>query len=312
MSNEQYLWVGFHIFILIMLALDIGVFHKKAHAVSVKEALLWSAFWIAFSGLFAIGIYFLRSTVQATEFVTAYLIEKSLSVDNLFIFLTIFSYFKVPDKYQHKVLFWGVLGALAMRALFIIVGVAILAKFNFIIYILGAFLVFTGFKLFFAKDDIEFKPESSWTLKLVRRFFGVSKHYHGDKFFVRKMGYVFATPLFLVLALVETTDLVFALDSIPAVLAVSPDPFIVYTSNIFAILGLRSLYFALAGVVGLFHYLNYGLAIILSFIGVKMMISGFYHVPIHFALLFVLFILSASVILSLVFPKKKSSIELTS
>lgn len=311
MSNEQYLWVGFHIFILIMLALDIGVFHKKAHAISVKEALSWSAFWIVLSGLFAVGIYFLRSTVQATEFVTAYLIEKSLSVDNLFIFLTIFSYFKVPDKYQHKVLFWGVLGALVMRALFIIVGVAILAKFNFIIYILGAFLVFTGFKLFFAKDDIEFKPESSWTLKLVRRFFGVSKNYHGDKFFVRKMGYVFATPLFLVLALVETTDLVFALDSIPAVLAVSPDPFIVYTSNIFAILGLRSLYFALAGVVGLFHYLNYGLAIILSFIGVKMMISGFYHVPIHFALLFVLFILSASVILSLVFPKKESSIELS-
>ena len=311
MSNEQYLWVGFHIFILIMLALDIGVFHKKAHAISVKEALSWSAFWIALSGLFAVGIYFLLSTVQATEFVTAYLIEKSLSVDNLFIFLTIFSYFKVPDKYQHKVLFWGVLGALVMRALFIIVGVAILAKFSFIIYILGAFLVFTGFKLFFAKDDIEFKPESSWTLKLVRRFFGVSKNYHGDKFFVRKMGYVFATPLFLVLALVETTDLVFALDSIPAVLAVSPDPFIVYTSNIFAILGLRSLYFALAGVVGLFHYLNYGLAIILSFIGVKMMISGFYHVPIHFALLFVLFILSASVILSLVFPKKESSIELS-
>ena len=311
MSNEQYLWVGFHIFILIMLALDIGVFHKKAHAISVKEALSWSAFWIVLSGLFAVGIYFLRSTVQATEFVTAYLIEKSLSVDNLFIFLTIFSYFKVPDKYQHKVLFWGVLGALVMRALFIIVGVAILAKFSFIIYILGAFLVFTGFKLFFAKDDIEFKPESSWTLKLVRRFFGVSKNYHGDKFFVRKMGYVFATPHFLVLALVETTDLVFALDSIPAVLAVSPDPFIVYTSNIFAILGLRSLYFALAGVVGLFHYLNYGLAIILSFIGVKMMISGFYHVPIHFALLFVLFILSASVILSLVFPKKESSIELS-
>ena len=163
MSNEQYLWIGFHIFILIMLALDIGVFHKKAHAVSVKEALWWSAFWIALAGLFAVGIFFLRSTVQATEFLTAYIIEKSLSVDNLFIFLTIFSYFKVPDKYQHKVLFWGVLGALVMRALFIIVGVAILAKFKFIIYILGAFLVFTGFKLFFSKDDVEFKPESSWT-----------------------------------------------------------------------------------------------------------------------------------------------------
>ena len=309
MSNEQYLWIGFHIFILIMLALDIGVFHKKAHAISVKEALWWSAFWIGLAGAFAVGIYFLRSTVQATEFLTAYIIEKSLSVDNLFIFLTIFSYFKVPDKYQHKVLFWGVLGALVMRALFIVVGVAILAKFKFIIYILGAFLVFTGFKLFFSKDDVEFKPESSWTLKLVRRFFGVSKHYHEDKFFIKKMGYVIVTPLFLVLALVETTDLVFALDSIPAVLAVSPDPFIVYTSNIFAILGLRSLYFALAGVVGLFHYLNYGLAIILSFIGVKMMISGFYHVPIHFALLFVLIVLAASVIFSLIFPKKEKLIE---
>ncbi len=292
-----------------MLALDIGVFHKKAHAISVKEALMWSAFWIALAGLFALGVFFFRSTVQATEFVTAYIIEKSLSVDNLFIFLTIFNYFKVPDKFQHKVLFWGVLGALAMRALFIIVGVAILAKFKFIIYILGAFLVFTGFKLFFSEDDVEFKPESSWTLRLVRRFLGVAKNYHEDKFFVRKMGHVFATPLFLVLALVETTDLVFALDSIPAVLAVSPDPFIVYTSNIFAILGLRSLYFALAGVVGLFHYLNYGLAIILSFIGVKMMISGFYHVPIHIALLFVLVILAASVILSLIFPKKESALD---
>ncbi len=218
-----------------MLALDIGVFHKKAHAISVKEALWWSAFWIGLAGLFAIGVYFFRSTLQASEF--------------------------------------------------------------------------TGFKLFFSKDDVEFKPESSWTLKMVRRFFGVSKHYHEDKFFIKKMGYVIVTPLFLVLALVETTDLVFALDSIPAVLAVSSDPFIVYTSNIFAILGLRSLYFALAGVVGLFHYLNYGLAIILSFIGVKMMISGFYHVPIHFALLFVLIVLAASVIFSLIFPKKEKLIE---
>lgn len=308
MSNEQYLWIGFHVFILIMLALDIGVFHKKAHAVSVKEALWWSAFWIALAGIFAIGIFYFRSTIQATEFLTAYVIEKSLSVDNLFIFLTIFSYFKVPDKYQHTVLFWGVLGALVMRALFIVIGVAILAKFKFIIYILGAFLVFTGFKLFFSKDDVEFKPESSWTLRLVRKVFGVLKHYHEDKFFVRKMGYVLATPLFMVLALVETTDLVFALDSIPAVLAVSPDPFIVYTSNIFAILGLRSLYFALAGVVGLFHYLNYGLAIILSFIGVKMMMSGYYHLPIHIALLVVIIVLAASVLLSIIFPKKEESI----
>jgi len=307
MSNELLLWIGFHIFILIMLALDIGVFHRKAHVISVKEALWWSAFWIGLACIFAMGIWFYRSTVQATEFMTAYVVEKSLSVDNLFIFLTIFSYFKVPEKYQHKVLFWGVLGALIMRAFFIVVGVAILAKFHFIIYILGAFLVFTGFKLFFSKDDVEFKPESSWTLKFVRRFFGVSKHYQEDKFIVRKMGYTFVTPLFMVLALVETTDLVFALDSIPAVLAVSPDPFIVYTSNIFAILGLRSLYFALAGVVGLFHYLNYGLAIILSFIGVKMIISGMYKIPIESALLFVLVILLASVVISLLFPKKSNS-----
>ena len=307
MSNELLLWIGFHIFILIMLALDIGVFHKKAHVISVKEALWWSAFWIGLACLFAAGMWFYKSNVQATEFMTAYVIEKSLSVDNLFIFLTIFSYFKVPEKYQHKVLFWGVLGALIMRALFIVVGVAILAKFHFIIYILGAFIVFTGLKLIFSKDDVEFKPESSWTLKLVRRFFGVSKHYHEDKFIVRKMGYTFVTPLFMVLALVETTDLVFALDSIPAVLAVSPDPFIVYTSNIFAILGLRSLYFALAGVVGLFHYLNYGLAVILSFIGVKMIISGIYKIPIELALLFVLVILLASVVISLLFPKKSNS-----
>ena len=303
MSNETLLWIGFHVFILFMLALDIGVFHKKAHAISVKEALWWSLFWIALSGAFAVGLYFFRSPVSSTEFATAYIIEKSLSVDNLFIFLTIFSYFKVPDKYQHKVLFWGVLGALIMRALFIIVGVAILAKFHFIIYLLGGFLVFTGFKLFFAKEDSEFKPETSFTLKIVRRFIGVSKHYHDDKFFIKKMGYLFATPLFMVLALVETTDLVFALDSIPAVLAVSPDSFIVYTSNIFAILGLRSLYFALAGIVGLFHYLNYGLAIILTFIGAKMMISGYYKIPIEFALLTVLFVLASSVLLSIAFPK---------
>jgi len=307
MSNELLLWISFHTFILIMLALDIGVFHKKAHVISVKEALWWSAFWIGLACLFGVGIWFYKSNVQATEFVTAYVIEKSLSVDNLFVFLAIFSYFKVPEKYQHKVLFWGVLGALIMRALFIIGGVAILAEFHFIIYILGAFLVFTGFKLIFSKDDVEFNPESSWTLKLVRRFFGVSKNYHEDKFIVRKMGYTFVTPLFMVLALVETTDLVFALDSIPAVLAVSPDPFIVYTSNIFAILGLRSLYFALAGVVGLFHYLNYGLAVILSFIGVKMIISGIYKIPIELALLFVLVILLASVVISLLFPKKSNS-----
>jgi len=307
MSNELLLWISFHTFILIMLALDIGVFHKKAHVISVKEALWWSAFWIGLACLFGVGIWFYKSNVQATEFVTAYVIEKSLSVDNLFVFLAIFSYFKVPEKYQHKVLFWGVLGALIMRALFIIGGVAILAEFHFIIYILGAFLVFTGFKLIFSKDDVEFNPESSWTLKLVRRFFGVSKNYHEDKFIVRKMGYTFVTPLFMVLALVETTDLVFALDSIPAVLAVSPDPFIVYTSNIFAILGLRSLYFALAGVVGLFHYLNYGLAVILSFIGVKMIISGIYKIPIELALFFVLVILLASVVISLLFPKKSNS-----
>ena len=307
MSIELYLWVGFHIFILIMLALDIGVFHKKAHVISVKEALWWSAFWIGLACVFAMGIWFYRSTLQATEFLTAYVVEKSLSVDNLFIFLTIFSYFKVPEKYQHKVLFWGVFGALIMRALFIVVGVAILAKFHFIIYILGAFLVFTGLKLFFTKEDIEFKPESSWTLRLVRRFFGVSKYYHEDRFIVRKMGYTFVTPLFLVLALVETTDLVFALDSIPAVLAVSPDSFIVYTSNIFAILGLRSLYFAMSGVVKLFHYINYGLAIILSFIGVKMIISGVYKIPIEFALLFVLVVLFVSIVISLLFPKKSNS-----
>ncbi|MBM4150848.1 MAG: TerC family protein [Ignavibacteria bacterium] len=307
MSNELLLWISFHTFILIMLALDIGVFHKKAHVISVKEALWWSAFWIGLACLFGVGIWFYKSNVQATEFVTAYVIEKSLSVDNLFVFLAIFSYFKVPEKYQHKVLFWGVLGALIMRALFIIGGVAILAEFHSIIYILGAFLVFTGFKLIFSKDDVEFNPESSWTLKLVRRFFGVSKNYHEDKFIVRKMGYTFVTPLFMVLALVETTDLVFALDSIPAVLAVSPDPFIVYTSNIFAILGLRSLYFALAGVVGLFHYLNYGLAVILSFIGVKMIISGIYKIPIELALFFVLVILLASVVISLLFPKKSNS-----
>jgi len=305
MINDTFLWISFHVFILLMLAIDIGIFHKRAHTISVKEALGWSALWISLSALFAIGIAYFKSPIAATEFATAYIIEKSLSVDNLFIFLTIFNYFRVPQKYQHKVLFWGVLGALVMRAIFIIAGVTIIAKFHFIIYILGAFLVYTGFKLFFTNEDSEYNPENNVALKFVRKYIGVSKYYHEDKFFLRRMGHSFATPLFMVLILVETTDLIFALDSIPAVLAVSPDPFIVYTSNIFAILGLRSLYFALAGVVGLFHYLNYGLAFILSFIGVKMLISGFYTIPIHWALLVVLSILIFSVVLSLLFPKSK-------
>jgi tellurite resistance protein TerC len=303
--NETLLWIGFHIFILAMLALDIGVFHRKAHAVSVREALWWSVVWIGISLLFCGGIWLFRSPGAATEFATAYVIEKSLSVDNLFVFLTIFNYFRVPQKYQHKILFWGVLGALVMRAIFIVAGVAVISKFHFIMYILGAFLIYTGFKLFFNDEEAEFDPESGWALRTLRRFIGVSKYYNEDKFLIRRLGYTFATPMLMVLVLVEATDLVFALDSIPAVLAVSPDPFVVYTSNIFAILGLRSLYFALAGVVGLFHYLNYGLALILSFIGAKMLISGFYKIPIEIALLVVLFILAGSVILSLVFPRKQ-------
>jgi tellurite resistance protein TerC len=277
------------------------VFHRKAHVVKIKEALIWSAVWITLALLFNLGIYFWRGEVAALEFLTGYLLEKSLSVDNLFVFLLIFSYFRVPALYQHKVLFWGILGALIMRAIFIAAGVTLITKFHWVIYVFGAFLIFTGIKMALQKGK-EIHPEKNPVLKLFRRMMPVTGDYEGGKFFSKLEGRRTATPMFIVLLVVETTDVVFAVDSIPAILAITYDPFIVYTSNVLAILGLRALFFALAGIMQLFHYLHYGLSLILVFIGVKMLIADIYKIPITIALAVVAGILLFSVIASLMRP----------
>lgn len=304
--NEYVMWIGFNVFVLAMLALDLGVFHRKAHEVKIKEALLWSAVWIALALAFNVGVYFWRGPETALEFLTGYLLEKALSVDNIFVFIMIFAYFRVPALYQHKVLFWGILGALVMRAIFIVAGVTLLQHFHWVIYVFGAFLILTGIKLAMQQDK-EVHPEKNPVLKLFRRLMPVMKHYKGDKFLIKRNGRRYATPLLLVLVMVETTDLVFALDSIPAILAITMDPFIVYTSNVFAILGLRALYFALAGIMQMFHYLSYGLATILVFVGVKMMIMDFYKLPIGISLGVVAGILTISVIASLLRPRRNST-----
>ena len=303
MSNQFLPWILFNVFVLAMLALDLGVFHRKAHEVKVKEALAWSAVWIALALLFNVGIYFWRGPQLALEFFTGYLIEKSLSVDNIFVFLLIFSYFRVDALYQHKVLFWGILGALVMRAIFIAAGVTLIQQFHWVIYIFGAFLILTGIKMALQKGK-EIHPERNPVLRLFRRLMPISDRYVEDKFFVRLNGRTFATPLFVVLLIVETTDLIFAVDSIPAILAITIDPFIVYTSNVFAILGLRALYFALAGVMRLFHYLHLGLSVILVFIGIKMLLVDIYKIPIVVALSVVAGILVVSVVVSVLRPRK--------
>ncbi len=300
--NELYLWIGFNVFVLAMLALDLGVFHRKSHEVKIKEALQWSAVWIMLALTFNGILYLWRGPETALEFLTGYLIEKSLSVDNIFVFIMIFAYFKVPATYQHKILFWGILGALIMRAIFIASGVTLIQKFHWIIYVFGGFLVLTGIRMTMQKGT-EIHPEKNPVLKLFRRFIPVAEGYEGNKFFIKQNGRRFATPLFIVLLMIETTDVIFAMDSIPAILAITVDPFIVYTSNVFAILGLRALYFALAGVMQMFHYLSYGLAAILVFIGTKMLFSDIYKIPIDVALGAVATILAASVVASLLWPK---------
>jgi tellurite resistance protein TerC len=299
-------WILFNLFVLAMLALDLGVFQRKAHEVKFREALAWSAVWIGLATCFAVAVFFWRGRQPALEFSTGYLVELSLSVDNLFVFLLLFRYFKVVGEYQHKVLFWGIVGALIFRGIFIVAGVALLTRFHWIIYVFGAFLVYTGVKLALSSDDDQVDPERNPVLRWVRKVIPVTPDYVGGKFLVRDNG-LYATPLLLVLIVVETTDLVFAVDSIPAVLAISRAPFIVYTSNVFAILGLRSMYFALAGLMDIFHYLHYGLAVILSFIGVKMLISGFIHIPTGWALAVVVGVLALSVVASVIWPQKEES-----
>ncbi|KPL03609.1 MAG: tellurium resistance protein TerC [candidate division Zixibacteria bacterium SM1_73] len=307
MSNQVLLWVAFNIFVLAMLALDLGVFHRKAHVVKIKEALLWSAFWIVLSLLFNLVVYFWRGPETALEFLTGYLIEKSLSLDNLFVFLLIFSYFRVPSLYQHKVLFCGILGALIMRAIFIFTGVTLIEKFHWVIYIFGAFLVLSGVKMGLQKDK-EIHPERNPVLRLFRRFVPVTDGYEDSKFLIKRAGRYLATPLLIVLLVVETTDVIFAVDSIPAILAITLDTFIVYTSNVFAILGLRALYFALAGLMRMFHYLHYGLSSILVFLGVKMLISQIYKVPVGIALGVIACVLLISIIVSIIRPCQEEAV----
>ena len=286
METPVIFWVLFNAFVLVMLALDLGVFHRKSHEVSVKEALIWTFVWIFLALVFNAILYFWRGQQQALEFFTGYLVEKALSVDNIFVFIMIFTYFQIPAQYQHKVLFWGILGALIMRVIFIFAGVALLEKFHFTIYIFGALLIFTGIKMF-NRSNAQIHPEKNPVIKFFRKLMPVTPALHGDRFFTKIDGKRYATPLFLVLLLVETTDLIFAVDSIPAILAITQDQFIVYTSNVFAILGLRSLYFALSGIVHRFWLLSYGLAVVLVFVGVKMMLIDFYKIPIEWSLLFI-------------------------
>jgi tellurite resistance protein TerC len=297
-------WIGFTAFVAVMLALDLGVFHRKAHSVSVREALGWSIVWVSLAMGFAGLVYYWFGSESALQFLTGYVIEQALSVDNLFVFLVVFSYFKVPDVHQHRVLFWGIIGALVLRAIFILIGAALIQRFHWIFYIFGAFLVFTGFKLLFQKEG-HVDPEHNPVLKLVRRYVRMVPEYREGRFSVVEGGRRYGTPLLMVLIVVEATDLVFAVDSIPAIFAVTSDPFIVYTSNIFAILGLRSLYFVLSGMMGKFHYLKVGLGLVLAFVGTKMLIADFYKFPIALSLGIVLGLLVTSIVTSLLFPPAK-------
>lgn len=296
-------WVAFNLFVLSMLALDLGVFNRKAREVSVKEALWYSAFWISLALAFGVLVYFTRGSGDAVNFITGYLIEKSLSVDNLFVLLLIFSYFQIPARYQRGVLFWGIMGAIVLRMAFIVAGIALIKMFHWIIYVFGAFLVYSGVKMAFHDEQERIDPEKNPVLRAFRKLMPVTDGFEEGRFFVVRDGARHATPLFVTLLLVETSDVIFATDSIPAIFAITLDPFIVYTSNIFAILGLRSLYFALAGIMGMFHYLNYGLSVILAGLGMKMLASGFFHIPVAVSLAFIATTLAVSVLASIMFPR---------
>ena len=302
--DQLWLWIGFNVFVLAMLALDLGVFHRKAHVVSFKESITWTAVWVLLAMLFNIGVWHYFGSQKGLEFFTGYLIEKSLSVDNVFVFALLFSYFAVPPLFQHKVLFYGILGALIMRAAMIGAGTVLITQFSWIIYIFGAFLILTGIRMV-TKQEEQIHPERNPVVRWFKKLVPVTPDYREDRFFVREAGRRMATPLFVVLLLVEFTDVIFALDSIPAIFAVTTDPFIVYTSNVFAILGLRSLYFALAGVMDKFHYLKVGLGVILSFVGVKMLLAHSpWKIDTLVSLGVVVLILVISVVASLLRPKR--------
>lgn len=313
MPESIWLWVGFLLFVFAMLAVDLGVFNRHAHTVSMKEAASWTVVWISLALLFNLGIYFFWSTVApdsglnnseaSLAFLAAYLIEKALSVDNIFVFVLLFSYFAVPAQYQHRVLFWGVLGALLMRGIMITVGVSLIEQFHWILYIFGAFLIYTGIQLARSKGNDHVDPDKNPLLQLTKRILPVTSQYHGEHFFTRQNGILMATPLFLVLIVVESTDLVFALDSIPAIFAITTDPYIAFTSNVFAILGLRALYFLLAGMMKSFHYLQLGLAIILCFVGAKMLLDVVHvEIPILISLGVIAGVLTIAIVASLLWP----------
>jgi tellurite resistance protein TerC len=308
MATNIWFWVGFIAFVLTMLALDLGVFHRKAHAVRPREAGIWVAIWVSLALIFAAGLWYFEGRQIALTFLTGYVIEESLSVDNLFVMVVIFNYFSVPAATQHRVLFYGILGALVMRGIFIGLGTLLVTKFGWILYVFGAMLLVTGVRMMFKQDE-EFEGEQNRVVRLVRRYVPLTPDYRGNSFFVTENGRRIATPLFLVLILVEFTDLIFAVDSIPAIFGITTDPFLVFTSNIFAILGLRSMYFLLAAVVERFYLLKYGLAFILSFIGVKMLGERFFHIDILLSLGIVLGTLALSIVASLIWPKPEEAPE---
>lgn len=308
MATNIWFWIGFIAFVLAMLALDLGVFHRKAHVVKPREAGIWVAVWVSLALVFAAGLWYFESSEVALTFLTGYVIEESLSVDNLFVMVVIFNYFAVPAASQHRVLFYGILGALVMRGLFIGLGTLLLSRFEWILYVFGAMLLITGIRMMFKQDE-QFEGEQNRVVRLVRRYVPLTPDYHGTRFFVTQNGRRVATPLLLVLILVEFTDLIFAVDSIPAIFGITRDPFLVFTSNIFAVLGLRSMYFLLAAVIERFYLLKYGLAIILSFIGVKMLGEKFYHIDILLSLGIVLGTLALSITASMIWPKPEEAPE---
>lgn len=297
------LWTVFAVVIVAMLALDLGVINRKAHVIRLKEAFLWSVVWISLALSFSGLVNYWMGSQKALEFLTGYLVEESLSVDNLFVFLIIFAYFRVPRHYEHTILFWGIVGVLVTRGIFITLGVALIERFSWVLYLFGAVLIFTAVKLATEKDK-EVHPEDNPVLKFFKKLMPVTSGYEGSRFFLRKGDKLWATPLFVVLLAIESTDIVFAIDSVPAVLGITHDPFIVYTSNVFAILGLRSIFFLLSGIMNLFHHLHYGLAFILAFIGAKMLLSGYVHIPIGIALSVIAGTLAVSILASMIWPRK--------
>ncbi|MCC3154701.1 TerC family protein [Hymenobacter sp. BT770] len=306
MENSPLFWLAFNAFVIGLLLLDLLVFNRKAHEIKLREALSWSVFWVVLSLCFNVLVYRTMGSEAGLQWLTGYLVEKALSVDNLFVFLLIFNYFKVPAQYQHRILFWGVLGALILRGVFILVGGVLLAKFHFLIYLLGAFLVYTGIRMGLTGDEPEIDPENNPVVRFLSRHLPITRQLDGGRFFIRRDGLRFATPLFVVLVMVETTDVVFAADSIPAILAITRDTFVVFTSNVFALLGLRAMYFALARMMRVFHHLHYGLSLILVFIGTKILVESIFPIPMPIALGVVGGLLILSVLASVVWPKKES------